>query len=197
MDDFSDGPAAVKARWWLNVLNGGDLSAEAAKRELLPGAMPLFGVHTEEGRQGLNASYRDSLPWRVATVTAQSAFSVQAIVEGDGGARRLLRVDVEPQPPHRISLLMAPPMLRDNDAERSPSNTAAMMAAQRASHLLWDEDPVFVDDLAIRLLPDQFAQIVRGAPFSGPIRNAVLMVLVRSRYAEDALFAAVEGGTTQ
>ena len=58
MEEFSDGPAAAKARWWLGVINAGTLSPDAAERELAPGAMPLFDVHTDHGDKPRRAQPR-------------------------------------------------------------------------------------------------------------------------------------------
>jgi len=63
---------------------------------------------------------------------------------------------------------------------------------------MWHENPVFKDDLAIQLLPDDVAQTVRRARFGGDQAAGLqLMILVRSRYAEDALFAATRRGVLQ
>jgi methyltransferase (TIGR00027 family) len=76
--------------------------------------------------------------------------------------------------------------------------TAAMTAAARAAHLLWGgEPPVFADEFAIRLIPDVMAEQVRSGPLVGPAAGAALMIIVRSRYAENALFEAVGRGTNQ
>ena len=88
------------------------------------GAHPLFDVHTDEGRQGLFSFVSDGLPWRLVSIAAQSALSIQAVVEEAGGGHRLLRLDVEPEPPHRITLAATPPLLQDDDGGRSASSTA-------------------------------------------------------------------------
>jgi methyltransferase (TIGR00027 family) len=197
MAEFLDGPAGAKALWWLSVINAGELADADAERELVPGAHPVFDIHTDEGRRDHFAFLSDGLPWRLVSVEEQSAFSVRATVESADGGRRMLRVDVESQPAHRITLVATPPLAQGSDGDRRVSTTAVLTAAARASHFLWHENPVFADDLALMLLPDEVANSTRRARFGGQGLGSQLMILVRSRYAEDALFAAAERGIAQ
>ena len=197
--EWSTGPAAAAAAWFVSVLNGGEVSDADARERFLPEAMPLYNVHTAEGRQSLRNAFDEERPLRLVTVSRTTPTSIEAELEDRSGRRLVLYVDVEPQAPYRISSAMALPRLEHDDAgQRSPSMTAALTACARASHLLWDGDaPVFADELAIRLVPEVMAARVRSGPPVATALAAGLMVVVRSRYAEDALFEAVDRGTAQ
>src|SRR5438477_8635929 len=165
MAQFLDGPAGAKALWWLSVINAGELAAADAERALVTGAHPMFDIHSDEGRRDHFAFLSDGLPWRLVSVEEQSAFSVRATVESADGGRRMLRVDVEPQPPHRITLVATPPLAQGSDGDRRASTTAVLTAAARASHFFWHENPVFADDLAVKLLPTR-SRKARAVPVS-------------------------------
>jgi methyltransferase (TIGR00027 family) len=198
--EFSDNPAGRMATWWLRVMNTGDLSDTDARELILPGAVPLFDLHTDPGRQGLSAFHEPERPFRLASIEQEEPFRVQASLEDRSGRHERLIVEVEPDRPHRIVMAVVVPRLdRDGDeSERPPSMTAAMTAAARASHRLWGGTPPVLDDeLAIRIIPDVIAEQVRTGPPVGPAAAGALMIVVRSRYAEDALFEAIGRGTTQ
>ncbi|MEO8696760.1 MAG: class I SAM-dependent methyltransferase [Acidimicrobiales bacterium] len=197
MAEFLHGPAGARAGWWLEVINTGELAAADSERAIVPGAHPMFDVHSDQGRRDLFAFFAGGLPWRTASIEQESPFSVRATVESPDGGRRMLRVDVERQPPHRITLVATPPLARTDDGDRGASTTAVLTAAARASHFFWHENPVFADDLAVKLLPDEVANSTCRARFGGQAIGSQLMILARSRSAEDALFAAVERGTLQ
>jgi methyltransferase (TIGR00027 family) len=81
------------------------------------------------------------------------------------------------------------------------SQTAERVALRRALHQLLDRPPVFVDPLAVRILPPHLVQFVTEAPHSfdrGPL-SAYLRAFfaVRSRFAEDELHDAVARGVRQ
>src|SRR5579862_3441636 len=81
-------------------------------------------------------------------------------------------------------------------AERGPSATAIGAATLRAAHLVVDHDPPILDDtVAIRLLDPGSAEWIaeNAAAFQTPgARGLRTHILLRSRYAEDRLRAAVE-----
>jgi methyltransferase (TIGR00027 family) len=85
--------------------------------------------------------------------------------------------------------------------ERQASGTAAGVALLRAAHQLIDGEPKILDDpVALRLLaPGAAEAIVREAERLRMPRAAALRahVLVRSRYAEDALEQAAARGVRQ
>ncbi|MGC2233345.1 MAG: SAM-dependent methyltransferase [Candidatus Acidiferrum sp.] len=78
-----------------------------------------------------------------------------------------------------------------------PSQTAWAAAAHRAAHQLLEEGRIFFDPLAVRILGEDPASIARAAaerPFSRGMR---LFIAARTRFAEDALAAAVARGVRQ
>jgi len=85
-----------------------------------------------------------------------------------------------------------------------PSRTALRVAMRRAAHQMYDARPlVFEDPLAISILGPHAAELDRTPgrnllhkprPFSVSLRA---FLVARSRYAEDLLAPAVEGGVTQ
>ena len=84
---------------------------------------------------------------------------------------------------------------------RSASRTALAVATLRAYHHLVDGEPYVLDDpIAARIIdPEMLAAIERrDERFAHPLgRGLRLSVLLRSRYAEDELAAAVAGGMRQ
>lgn len=87
------------------------------------------------------------------------------------------------------------------DAPRAASRTARGVAALRAAHLLIDgEPPVLNDTVVARLLDEEIvAQIrARADELQTPaMRGLRSHVVLRSRFAEDALGTAVENGAEQ
>jgi len=81
------------------------------------------------------------------------------------------------------------------------SQTALTAAAARAAHLIVDQPPwIFTDTLAMALLGDQGPDLVQYHRAHGThvvLTGARAQVTCRSRYAEDALAAAVGRGVTQ
>jgi methyltransferase (TIGR00027 family) len=78
------------------------------------------------------------------------------------------------------------------DTGRHASQTAIMAATQRALHHRFADEPKVLDDpIAERLLGDDFDVVDPGN------RTPHTAVIVRSRYCEDHLAAAVERGVTQ
>jgi methyltransferase (TIGR00027 family) len=83
---------------------------------------------------------------------------------------------------------------------REPSRTALAAAYMRAAHQLLDARPLLLEDpVAVQLLGPEAARSITEAPESHqtPLARALRAhVALRSRYAEDQLRAAVEGGAT-
>jgi methyltransferase (TIGR00027 family) len=76
-----------------------------------------------------------------------------------------------------------------------PSRTAMGAAAHRAAHQVLEQGRVFHDPLALRILgshADALVQEARDRPDRRPMR---LFIAARTRFAEDALGAAVARGT--
>jgi methyltransferase (TIGR00027 family) len=81
-----------------------------------------------------------------------------------------------------------------------PSKTALRVALRRAAHQLHDSPVVFDDPIAVALLGATYAEELRRTPLRAdrPFSIALRAFLVaRSRYAEDNLKKAVEGGVEQ
>ena len=77
-----------------------------------------------------------------------------------------------------------------------PSKTALRVAMRRAAHQVLDRPPVLDDPLAVPLLGAGFA--IDGEREKHPISRAFrAFMAARSRYAEDRLAEAVEGGVAQ
>lgn len=71
------------------------------------------------------------------------------------------------------------------------------MAAHRAAHQVLEQGRIFTDPLALRILGRVAGTAVREAEENPSQRKMRLFVAVRSRFAEDALAAAVERGVRQ
>ncbi len=81
-----------------------------------------------------------------------------------------------------------------------PSRTALSVALRRAAHQIHDTPVVFEDPIAIALLGATYSEELRRTPVreDRPFSIALRAFLVaRSRYAEDNLRKAVEGGVEQ
>ena len=79
----------------------------------------------------------------------------------------------------------------------SPSRTALAAAAHRAAHQVLEGGRIFADPLALRILGDEAEAAVREAKADPSKRRMRLFIAVRTRFAEDALAAAVERGVRQ
>ena len=78
-----------------------------------------------------------------------------------------------------------------------PSRTAFAAAAHRAAHQVLEEGRIFADPLALGILGEDAPSVTRWAaedPARGRMR---LFIAVRTRFAEDALAAAIERGVQQ
>jgi methyltransferase (TIGR00027 family) len=78
-----------------------------------------------------------------------------------------------------------------------PSRTARAAAFHRAAHQVLENGRIFADPLAVRILGEDAPTIVREAEARPNGRRMRLFIAVRTRFAEDALAAAVERGVTQ
>jgi methyltransferase (TIGR00027 family) len=78
-----------------------------------------------------------------------------------------------------------------------PSRTARAAAVHRAVHQVLESGRIFSDPLALRILGQDTEALVREAE-QNPHRRAMrLFIAVRTRFAEDALAAAVAQGVRQ
>src|ERR1700690_3185449 len=78
-----------------------------------------------------------------------------------------------------------------------PSRTAFAAATHRAAHQLLEGGRVFTDPLALRILGEDQENVRRKAEEDPLSRRMRLFIAMRSRFAEDALAAAVERGALQ
>jgi methyltransferase (TIGR00027 family) len=78
-----------------------------------------------------------------------------------------------------------------------PSRTALAAARHRAAHQLLEQGRIFADPFAVRILGEDAETIARQAAESPSGRMMRIFIAVRTRFAEDALAAAVEGGVRQ
>jgi methyltransferase (TIGR00027 family) len=77
-----------------------------------------------------------------------------------------------------------------------PSRTARGAAAHRAAHQLLENGRIFSDPLALRILGEDPESVARDA--EEPSRRSMrIFIAARTRFAEDALAAAVTSGTQQ
>jgi len=79
----------------------------------------------------------------------------------------------------------------------TPSQTALAAAFHRAAHQVLEQGRIFADPLALRILGADAAVAVRRAEEHPDGRRMRLFIAVRTRFAEDALAAAVENGVRQ
>ncbi len=78
-----------------------------------------------------------------------------------------------------------------------PSRTARAAARHRAAHQILEGGRIFADPLALRILDEEPETVVRKAESDPASRRMRLFIAVRTRFAEDALAAAVERGVRQ
>src|ERR1035438_1479195 len=79
----------------------------------------------------------------------------------------------------------------------TPSRTALAAAKHRAAHQVLDEGRIFTDPLALRILGEDAHTEARWAEERSSGRRMRLFIAVRTRFAEDALVAAIERGVQQ
>ena len=81
-----------------------------------------------------------------------------------------------------------------------PSKTALSVALRRAAHQIHDSPVVFDDPIAVALLGTTYAEELRRTPVRADRPSSIALrafLVARSRYAEDNLRKAVEGGVEQ
>ncbi len=78
-----------------------------------------------------------------------------------------------------------------------PSQTALTAAAHRAAHQLLEGGRIFADPLAVAVLGEDAEEVARKARGRPDGRAVRLFIAARSRFAEDALAAAVTRGVRQ
>jgi len=78
-----------------------------------------------------------------------------------------------------------------------PSRTALAAAAHRAAHQILENGRIFSDRLAVPILGQDPADVVREAEQEPSRRRMRLFIAVRTRFAEDALAHARERGAVQ
>ncbi len=78
-----------------------------------------------------------------------------------------------------------------------PSRTALGAACHRAVHQVLEGGRIFTDPLAVRILGADAEAAVRDAKYDPSRRRLRLFIAVRTRFAEDALTAAVARGVRQ
>jgi methyltransferase (TIGR00027 family) len=78
-----------------------------------------------------------------------------------------------------------------------PSRTAWVAAAHRAAHQVLEQGRIFADPLALRILGEDAQTIARWAEERPSGRRMRIFIAARTRFAEDALAAAVERGVRQ
>jgi len=78
-----------------------------------------------------------------------------------------------------------------------PSQTALAAALHRAAHQVLEQGGIFDDPLALRILGMDAPAVARRAEENPSGRRMRLFIAVRTRFAEDALAAAFEGGVRQ
>jgi methyltransferase (TIGR00027 family) len=78
-----------------------------------------------------------------------------------------------------------------------PSRTAWAAAFHRAAHQVLEQGRIFADPLALRILGEDADAIARQAEERATGRRMRIFIAVRTRFAEDALAAAVERGVRQ
>jgi methyltransferase (TIGR00027 family) len=78
-----------------------------------------------------------------------------------------------------------------------PSRTAWAAAAHRAAHQVLEQGRIFHDPLALRILGKEAETVAREAEQHPSRRRMRIFIAARTRFAEDALAAAVERGVRQ
>jgi methyltransferase (TIGR00027 family) len=78
-----------------------------------------------------------------------------------------------------------------------PSRTAWAAAAHRAAHQVLEEGRIFADPLALRIMGQHAEAAILDAEQHPFRRRMRIFIAIRTRFAEDALAAAVEKGTRQ
>ena len=78
-----------------------------------------------------------------------------------------------------------------------PSRTALAAATHRAAHQVLEQGRIFSDPLALRILGEDAETVAREAEEHPSRRRMRIFIAIRTRFAEDAIAAAVERGVSQ
>jgi methyltransferase (TIGR00027 family) len=78
-----------------------------------------------------------------------------------------------------------------------PSRTAWAAAVHRAAHQVLEQGSIFADPLAVRILGEGAEATIRKTELHPSRRRMRIFIAIRTRFAEDALAAAVERGVRQ
>ena len=78
-----------------------------------------------------------------------------------------------------------------------PSRTALAAATHRAAHQILEKGCIFNDPLALRILGEDAETVAHEAEEEPARRRVRIFIAVRTRFAENALAAAVEQGVCQ
>ena len=78
-----------------------------------------------------------------------------------------------------------------------PSRTALGAAGHRAAHQVLEGGSIFVDPLAVRILGVEGEEFITRASANSSSKKLRLFIAVRTRFAEDALAAALSRGVCQ
>ncbi len=78
-----------------------------------------------------------------------------------------------------------------------PSRTALAAAVHRAAHQILEQGSIFADPLALRILGQDAETVARNAQEHPSGRRMRIFIAVRTRFAEEALAAAVGRGVSQ
>ena len=78
-----------------------------------------------------------------------------------------------------------------------PSQTARAAAFHRAAHQVLERGSIFTDHLALRILGEDAETVAQRAKQHPSGRGMRIFIAARTRFAEDALTAAVEHGASQ
>jgi methyltransferase (TIGR00027 family) len=78
-----------------------------------------------------------------------------------------------------------------------PSRTALAAAAHRAAHQVLEQGRIFADSLALGILGQDAPSLARWAAEDPARQRMRMFIAVRTRFAEDALAAAIERGVQQ
>src|SRR5215472_8786645 len=78
-----------------------------------------------------------------------------------------------------------------------PSRTTRAAAFHRAAHQVLERGSIFIDPLALRILGEDAEAVARRAEKRPSGRGMRIFIAARTRFAEDALAAAVERGASQ
>lgn len=89
--------------------------------------------------------------------------------------------------------------------KQKASTTAILVAAIRASHLIWNQPAIFSDTYALQMVTPFWRQVAKNRVLNWLIKDALLGVLkpihteaiLRVRFTEDRLREAVSGGVGQ